>query len=154
MSMGGGGGGGGYSPKQRGMEYWKSNPTASYDEVIRVANGMSPMAAAMYPEYQQLARDATRDLKTYGNQLGQAASGGLLMRGMKQVDEALSAPQVGQGAMARMMARQGVAMSPDMQANFAGQNAMSQASTEVGLRNQARSGLVDTMRGLRLGGIA
>lgn len=154
MSMGGGSGGGGYSPKQRGMEYWKSNPTASYDEVLRVANGMSPMAAAMYPEYQRLAKDAKHDLRIYGNQLSQMGTGGALFRGMNQVDEALSAPQVGQGAMTRMMARQGVTMSPDMQRSFAGQNALARTSTEVGLRNQARSGLVDTMRGLRFGGIA
>lgn len=84
------------------------------------------------------------------NQMGR---GGLMARGMQQVNQAL-APQAGlvAGMQSRNAARMGVQADPATQAAMNSQNALQQASTRVGLANQTRLNMDNAQRDLRYSG--
>lgn len=123
--------------------------------------GLSPMQQANFNISKQMVRGnkafndpgAMADVRQYGLQMSNLAQGGLLARGMKQVDQVLDAPAMGQGMMLRAGQRMGVAMSPEEQAAMDQQQALMQASNRVGLTNQTRQGLVNAQRDMRFGGI-
>lgn len=96
---------------------------------------------------------AMADVRQYGMQMSNLAQGGLLARGMGQLNQALNTPAMAPGLQARMGARMGVAMTPEQQAAMEQQAALQQASTRVGLTNQTRQGLVNAQRDMRFGGI-
>jgi hypothetical protein len=82
------------------------------------------------------------------------ASGGLLLKGMDEVDKALESPDLAPGIQARSAARYGISLSPDQQQANDNTAALTKASTGVMVRNNARSGLVNAQRGMLFGGIA
>lgn len=160
MGMGGGGGAQGPSPEQRGYYYQQLNPGASQGEAWNFA--MSNLSPLQY-EQSQIGKQmvygtgkdpgAMQDVKRYGLQMSNLAQGGLMVRGMGQLRDTLNAPSLAPGMQARMAGRMGVTATPEQQAAMNQQQALTQASTRVGLANQTRLGLANAQRDMRFGGI-
>ena len=89
----------------------------------------------------------------WNNQQAKWARGGLMAQGLGQVNRALSGPSLAPGMQQRMGARFGVAPDPTAQAAMDQQRALTEASTRVGLGNQARFGLAQASRDMRFGGM-
>lgn len=165
MAMGGGGGGGAASPSPEERYYWYSqaNPNWSKGESYDAAmSNMMPMQYENWRIGQQMVRGtrqdpgAIQDLKRYGMQMSNLAQGGLMVRGMGaggQFQQAMNAPNLAPGIQARMAGRMGVTATPEQQAAMNQQQALTQASTRVGLANQTRLGLANAQRDMRFGGL-
>ena len=131
MGMGGGGGGGGVPPA-----------------------GLSPLQKQQYEQGKALYGRFFREGAPIAKEMSNLAQGGLMVRGLRQINEALEVPNVAPDMMARQAARMGVSMSPEQQAATDQQAALAQASTGVRLRNSTRDALVNTQRDMRFGGLA
>ncbi len=161
MGMGGGAGAQAPSLEERARFFMQANPGASRSQIYDMArSGLSPMQYENYSIGQKMVRGdgkndpgAMADVRRYGMQMSNLAQGGLLARGMGQLNQALNTPAMAPGLQARMGARMGVAMTPEQQAAMEQQAALQQASTRVGLTNQTRQGLVNAQRDMRFGGI-
>lgn len=116
--------------------------------------GLSPLQKEQYEQGKALYRRYFQEGAPVAREMSDLAQGGLLMKGMKQVDEALAAPSAAPGMMARQAARMGVAIDPEQQAAMDQQRALTQASTGVRLRNSTRDAMVNTQRDMRFGGLA
>lgn len=115
--------------------------------------GLSPLQRANFDVSQGQAKYAMGDVRRYGMQMRDLATGGLMGRGLQQMNRVLNAPSLAPGMQARTAARYGMVASPEQQQAMANQLAMSQASTEVALRNNTRNGLTNAMRDMRFGGL-
>lgn len=160
MGMGGGGGAAAPSMEQKMMAARIMNPGASGGELWDAASsGLSGMQYENYRIGQQMVRGngkdpgAMADVKRYGLQMRDMAQGGLMVRGMGQLNQALNAPNLAPGIQNRMASRFGVQATPEQQAAMNQQAALAQASNRVGLSNQVRSGLANAQRDMRFGGI-
>lgn len=89
----------------------------------------------------------------WNNQQAKWARGGLMMQGLGQVNRALAGPSLAPGMQQRTASRFGVAADPTTQAAMDQQRALTEASTRVGLGNQARFGLAQASRDMRFGGM-
>ena len=89
----------------------------------------------------------------FANKQAQWARGGLMAQGLNQVNRSLSGPSLAPGMQQRTAARFGVAADPTTQSAMDQQRALTEASTRVGLGNQARFGLAQASRDMRFGGM-
>lgn len=161
MGMGGGGGGAVVpTMEQKMMSARIMNPQASGGELWDAAtSGLSGMQYENYRIGQQMVQGngkdpgAMRDVKRYGLQMRDLAQGGLMVRGLGQLNQVLDAPSLAPGIQNRMSGRFGVQATPEQQAAMDQQAALTQASTKVGLSNQVRTGLANAQRDMRFGGI-
>jgi len=131
MGMGGGGGGGSVPPA-----------------------GLSPLQKQQHDQGVAMYDRFFREGAPIAKEMSSLAQGGLMVRGMRQVNEALDAPSVAPGMMARHAARMGVTATPEQQAAMDQQRALEQASTGVRLRNGARNALGQMQTDMRFGGLA
>lgn len=131
MGMGGGGGGGSVPPA-----------------------GLSPLQKQQYDQGVAMYDRFFREGAPIAKEMSGLAQGGLMVRGMRQVNESLDAPSVAPGMMARQAARMGVTATPEQQAAMDQQRALAQASTGVRLRNGARNALGQMQTDMRFGGLA
>lgn len=122
--------------------------------------GLSPLQQANFGIGKNMVRGgansigAMQDARQYGMQMSNLAQGGLLSRGMGQLQTAMNQSQnLAPGMQARMAGRMGVAADPEQMAALQQQQALSSASTRVGLTNQTRAGLVNAQRDMRFSGI-
>lgn len=141
------------SPSDRAKAYLAANPNAPQAEVAAIANGMTPMSYANYQIGKQKYQEALPDIQKYGMQMSNLAGGGLMLKGMDQVNQVLSAPSQAAGIQARMQGRYGVTPNADQAMSMADQAALSSASTKVGLANQTRIGLTTAQQDMRFGGL-
>jgi hypothetical protein len=157
MGMGSGGGGAvppaGLSPLQQ----------QQFNQGNQLINQNTPMAnVAMQRNLQAQGalnnfmanRAKFNDVQMgWENQQAKWARGGLMAQGLGQVNRALSGPNLAPGIQARTAGRMGIGMDQTTQAALAQQQALTSASTNVGLRNQARFGLAQAQRDMRFGGM-
>jgi hypothetical protein len=121
--------------------------------------GLTPLQQANFGIGKNIVRGgkgeigAMQDARQYGTTMSNMAQGGLLMAGLKQYDQAMGAPNLAPGIQSRMGSRMGVAASPEEQAAMQQQMALSNASNQVGMKNQVRAGLVNAQREMRFGGL-
>lgn len=109
-------------------------------------------AEGMYDSFRNSQDAFAAGQRKFVNENARLARGGLLAQGMNQVNRGLNqGPDMG-GVMARSAARLGVAADPETQAALDSSAALSKASTQVGIRNQARRGLAAAQRDMRFGG--
>lgn len=149
--MGAGGGGGaappkGLSPLQQG----------NYDIGQQMIAENTPAANAAFSRYmmsEKLFNQALQQQRGFANQQADFARGGLMLAGMKQVNQALDGPNLAPGMQSRSLGRMGVSMDPAAQASFDQQQALMNASSQVGIKNQARFGLANAQREMRFAGI-
>lgn len=160
MGMGGSGGAAQPSIEQRYLATYAANPGASPAELeASVNSGLTGMQYANYSIGQQIVKGdgknpgAMRDVKRYGMQMRDLAQGGLMVRGLGQVRQALDAPNLAPGIQQRMGSRYGVQATPEQQAAMQQQSALTQASNRVGMTNMARAGLANAQRDIRFQGI-
>lgn len=160
MAMGGGSGAAAPTMEQKMMAARIMNPSASGGELWDAASsGLTGMQYENYRIGQQMVRGngkdpgAMADVKRYGLQMRDLAQGGLMARGMGQLNQALNAPDLAPGIQNRMASRFGVQATPEQQAAMNQQAALAQASNRVGLANQTRTGLANAQRDMRFGGI-
>lgn len=149
MSMGGGG-----DPKI--FDLGSGIPTGPSDAEI----GQRYMADTLWNNYYNRAMPQMANQIGNGarlNQLivqqNQMGNGGLMARGLSQLNQA-TAPQAGlvAGMQSRNAARMGVQADPATQAAMNNANALTQASTRVGLANQTRLNMANAQRDLRYSG--
>ena len=149
MSMGGGG-----DPKI--FDLGSGIPTGPSDAEI----GQRYMADTLWNNYYNRAMPQMANQIGSGarlNQLmvqqNQMANGGLMVKGVSQLNQAM-APQAGlvAGMQSRNAARMGVQADPTTQAAMNSANALQQASTRVGLANQTRLNMANAQRDLRYSG--
>ena len=160
MAMGGGAGAA-QSPTDRAAALLAANPNASRGELEAVANGMTPMSYSNFMNAKKLLLGdkksgdpgAMSDVQKYGLQMRDLASGGLMLKGMNQLNKSFSEPSLGAGVMARSAARFGVQATPEQQMAMNDQSALSDAASKVSLSNQTRGGLSSAMRDMRFGGM-
>lgn len=149
MGMGGGGGAAppkGLGPLQQG----------NFDIGQQMIAENTPAANAAFSRYmmsEKLFNQALQQQRGFANKQADFARGGLMMAGMKQVDQALDGPNLAPGMQARSLGRMGVSMDPSSQSAFDQQQAMMNASSQVGIKNQARFGLANAQREMRFAGI-
>ena len=123
--------------------------------------GLSPLQQRNYNIGKDMVRGnakyddpgAMADVRKYGMQMSNLAQGGLLARGMGQLNQAMNTPNLAPGIQARMAGRMGVAPTPEEQAAMQQQAALTNVSANVGLANQTRTGLVNAQRDMRFGGV-
>ena len=109
-------------------------------------------AEGMYDSFRNSQDAFMAGQRKFVGENAKLARGGLLAQGMNQVNRGLNqGPDMG-GVMARSAARLGVAADPSTQAALDSSSALSQASTQVGMRNQARKGLAAAQRDMRFAG--
>jgi hypothetical protein len=116
----------------------------------------TPMANAAFSRYmasEKLFDQALQKQRGFANRQAEFARGGLMLAGLKQVDQALDGPNLAPGMQARSLGRMGVNMDPASQTAFDQQQALTDASTKVGVKNQARLGLANAQREMRFAGI-
>jgi len=142
--------------------YMMTNPGASRADAYKAAqSGLSPLQYDNFTIGQKMVQGDTalgdpgarRDVKRYGLQMRDLAQGGLMVRGLGQLNQVLDAPSLAPGIQNRMSGRFGVQATPEQQAAMDQQAALTQASTKVGLSNQVRTGLANAQRDMRFGGI-
>ena len=123
--------------------------------------GLSPLQQTNFNLAKQMVRGnaayndpgAMADVRRYGMQMSNLAQGGLLNRGMNQLNQAMNTPDLAPGIQARMAGRMGAVADPEQQAAMDQQAALMNTSNRVGLTNQTRTGLVNAQRDMRFGGI-
>jgi hypothetical protein len=149
VGMGGGGGAAppkGLSPLQQG----------NFDIGQQMIAETTPMANAAFSRYmasEKLFDQALQKQRGFANRQADFARGGLMLAGLKQVDQALDGPNLAPGIQSRSLGRMGVTMDPAAREAFDQQQALTDASTEVGVKNQARFGLANAQREMRFAGI-
>lgn len=116
--------------------------------------GLTPLQQQQFDQGTALYDRYFREGKPIAKEMAGLAQGGLMVRGLRQVNEALAAPSVAPGMMARAAARMGVTATPEQQAAMDQQRALAQASTGVRLRNAARESLATSQQDMRFGGLA
>lgn len=151
MSMGGGGGAA-QSPMDRAMAAYGAGIT-DMNELKAISQGMTPMSYENYMEGKQLVDSSLPDVKRYGKTMATLAGGGLLLSGMKQLNQMNKVPMQGTGIANRMAARYGIDASQEHGVNGNLDTSVSDASAKVAANNQMRTGLVNAMRGMRFSGI-
>lgn len=149
--MGAGGGGGAVPPKGLGPLQ-----QGNYDIGQQMMTENTPGANAAFSRYmasEKLFNQALQQQRGFANQQADFARGGMMLAGMKQVNQALDGPNLAPGMQARSLGRMGVSMDPAAQAAFDQQQALANASSQVGIKNQARFGLAAAQRGMRFSGV-
>lgn len=157
MAMGGGGGGAlppqGLSPLQ--LQQYQQGRTL-VDQNTPMANIAMQRNLQAQQEYNSFLanRNKFADAQmNYANQQAKWARGGMMAQGLRQANQALSAPDLAAGLQSRAMARAGVGIDPATQQALSSQQALSAASNRVGLANQTRLGLAQASRDMRFGGM-
>jgi hypothetical protein len=149
MGMGGSGGAAppkGLGPLQQG----------NYDIGQQMIAENTPAANAAFSRYmmsEKLFNNALQQQRGFANQQADFARGGLMVKGLGQVDKALSGPNLAPGIQSRTLGRMGVQMTPEAEAAMAQQQALTSASSQVGIKNQARFGLASAQRDMRFAGV-
>lgn len=116
--------------------------------------GLSPLQAEQSNQGKALVNRFFAEGAPVATEASNLARGGLLVKGMKQVDAATNPvnQNVMPGIMARESARFGVQADPAQQAAMQQQQALAAASSGVRVRNAARAGLVNAEQDMRFGG--
>lgn len=89
----------------------------------------------------------------FANQQAKWARGGMMMQGLRQANQAISAPDLAAGLQSRAVSRMGIGVDPTAQQALSSQQALAAASNRVGLANQTRLGLAQASRDMRFGGM-
>jgi hypothetical protein len=149
MAMGGGGGAAppaGLSPMQQ----------SNFDIGQQMMAEATPGANAAFSRYmmsEKLFNNALQQQRGFANQQADMARGGLMTLGMAQVNKGLSGPNLAPGIQSRTLRRMGVQMTPEAEAAMAQEQALADASSRVGIKNQARFGLASAQRDMRFSGL-
>jgi hypothetical protein len=136
----------GLSPLQQG----------NYDIGQQMIAEATPTANAAFSRYmmsEKLFDQALQQQRGFADEQADFARGGLMVKGLAQVDKALSGPNLAPGIQSRTLGRMGVRMTPEAEAATAQQQALAKASSEVGIKNQARLGLASAQRDMRFAGV-
>lgn len=151
MGMGGGGGAA-QSPEDRAraaMAAGITDPKA----LQAIAGGMTPMSYENFRQGKVLVNSALPDVTKYGREMSGLASGGLMVAGLKQLDAAKNSTAQVPGITNRMAARYGLDASQEHGPGGNLDTSVADTSARVATNNQARTGLVGAMQGLRFQGI-
>jgi hypothetical protein len=116
--------------------------------------GLSPMQSELFRQGKVLVKDYFENTAPLAQEQANLATGGLLLKGMSAVDQALETPNPAPGIQARSAARYGISLTPDQQAANDNASALTKASTGVMAKSNARSSLVNAQRGMTFGGVA
>jgi hypothetical protein len=114
--------------------------------------GLGPSALANFNIGSSQVKAAMPDIQRYGMEMSGLATGGLLNKGLTQIQQGLSAPSIGSGIQTRTLQRYGATMPPAAQAELNSQNAVRTAASRVGISNNARDNLWEQQLGLEFGG--
>ena len=157
MGMGGGSGGAaipqaGLTPLQQ-EQFRQGQQLVDQNTIMTQAmQGRLLNAEGMYDSFRNSQDSFMAGQRKFVNENAKLARGGLMAQGLGQVSKGLGqGPDMG-GVMARSAARLGVAATPEQQAAMDQSRALSQASTRVGIKNQARQGLAGAQRDMRFAG--
>lgn len=151
MSMGGGGGAS-ESPADRMRAAYMAGITDP-QALEAIGRGMTPMSYENFRQGKTLVTSAFPDIQKYGREMAGLAGGGLLTAGMKQLNEANRGISQVPGMMDRMAARYGMDSTKQHSPGGYLDTSMQDVGAKIGTNNQAKTGLVNAMRGLRLQGI-
>lgn len=151
MGMGGGGGAA-QSPESRAQAAYAAG-IKDPKELQAIGQGMTPMSYENFRQGQQLFKSTFPDVQLYGRNMSNLAGGGLMTAGLKQLASAQAdTAGLASGITNRTAARYGVdPNSPEAQDNL--DTSVADVASQVGVTNQARSGLTAAMRNIRFGGI-
>lgn len=116
--------------------------------------GLSPMQSELFRQGKVMVKDYFANTAPLVQEQANLAGGGLLIKGMKEVDKALESQNPAPGIQARSAARYGITLTPDQQEANDNAAALAKASTGVMVKNNVRNGLVNAQRGMTFGGIA
>ena len=149
MAMGGGGGAAppaGLSPMQQ----------SNFDIGQQMMAEATPGAHAAFSRYlmsEKRFNEALQQQRGFDDQQADMARGGLMTLGMARVNKGLSGPNLAPGIQSRTLGRMGVQMTPEAEAAMAQEQALADASSRVGIKNQARFGLASAQRDMRFSGL-
>lgn len=149
--MGMGGGGGAAPPK--GLSPLQQGNFEIGQQMIAENTPMANTAFSRYMASEKLVDQALQKQRGFASRQANFARGGLMLAGLKQVDQSLAAPNLAPGIQSRSLGRMGVTMDPASREAFDQQQALTEASSQVGIKNQARLGLANAQREMRFGGL-
>lgn len=148
----GGGGGAAQSPTDRAMAAFAAG-IKDPKELQAIAGGMTPMSYENFRQGKVLTDSALPDVAKYGKEMTGLAGGGLMLAGMKQLDAAKNSTASVPGITNRMAARYGLDAAKEHGPDGLLDTSVQDAASRVAANNQARTGLVNAMQGLRFQGI-
>lgn len=117
------------------------------------AKGLSPMQQELFNQGKTMVGDFFKTAAPLVREQSNMAAGGLVNKGLQEVDKALAEPSITPGIQSRTAARYGVALTPDQQSAMDQTAALSRAATGVMVKNSARGALVNTQRDMVYGGV-
>lgn len=131
------------------------------NELFAIGQGMTPMSYANYQNAKGLALGgkgqppgAFQDVQKYGLKMSGLANGGLMLKGLSELNSIPQTPSTTPGTINRMSARYGIDASQEHGPNGNLDTSVSDAANRVALNNQVRSSLNNAQMGMRFGGLS